>query len=50
MVIGAGETSRLVAKSMISRGASGLTVTNRTLERAEELAAELGGAAVPFEK
>ncbi len=50
MVIGAGETSRLVAKSMMSRGASGLTVTNRTLERAEELAAELEGTAVPFDQ
>lgn len=50
MVIGAGETSRLVAKSMMSRGASGLTVTNRTLERAEELAAELEGVAVPFDQ
>ena len=50
MVIGAGETSRLVAKSMLSRGASSLTVTNRTHERAEELAAELGGKAVPFDQ
>ena len=50
MVIGAGETSRLVAKSMLSRGASSLTVTNRTFERAEELASELGGAAVPFDQ
>lgn len=50
MVIGAGETSRLVAKSMMSRGASGIIVTNRTLERAEELAAELGGQAVPFDQ
>ena len=50
MVIGAGETSRLVAKSMMSRGASSLTVTNRTFERAEELATELGGSAVPFDQ
>ena len=50
MVIGAGETSRLVAKSMMSRGASHLTVTNRTLERAQELAAELNGEAVSFDQ
>ncbi|MFK7912232.1 MAG: glutamyl-tRNA reductase [Akkermansiaceae bacterium] len=50
MVIGAGETSRLVAKSMMSRGASGLIITNRTLERAEELADELEGKAVPFDQ
>lgn len=49
MVIGAGETSRLVAQSMMSRGASELTVTNRSLERAEALAAELNGSAVPFD-
>lgn len=49
MVIGAGETSRLVAKSMMSRGAGNVTVTNRTLARAEELAAELDGEAVSFD-
>lgn len=50
MVIGAGETSRLVAKSMMSRGASGITVTNRTHGRALDLAEELGGNAVPFDQ
>ncbi len=49
MVIGAGETSRLVAQSMISRGASKLTVTNRSLERARSLADELNGEVVPFD-
>jgi glutamyl-tRNA reductase len=49
MIIGAGETSRLVAQSMMSRGASKLTVTNRSIERSETLAAELGAAVVPFD-
>lgn len=49
MIIGAGETSRLVAKSMISRGASQLTVTNRSIERARSLAEELNGEVVPFD-
>ncbi len=49
MIIGAGETSRLVAQSMISRGASDLTVTNRSIERAQSLAEELNGNAVPFD-
>ncbi|MGB0992366.1 MAG: glutamyl-tRNA reductase [Akkermansiaceae bacterium] len=49
MVIGAGEMSRQVAQSMMSRGASGVTVTNRTHERAVELAGELGGTAVAFD-
>ena len=50
MVIGAGEMSRQVAQSMMSRGASHLTVTNRSLERAELLATELGGSSVPFDQ
>ncbi|MEJ6573403.1 MAG: glutamyl-tRNA reductase [Akkermansiaceae bacterium] len=49
MIIGAGETSRLVAQSMMSRGASNLTVTNRSIERAQSLAEELNGEAVPFD-
>ncbi len=48
MIIGAGETSRKVAMSMLSRGASNLTVTNRSEKRAQDLAAELGGKSVPF--
>lgn len=49
MVIGAGEMSRQVARSMLSRGATELTVTNRTNARAVELAEELGGEAVAFD-
>jgi len=49
MIIGAGETSRLVAQSMISRGASSLTVTNRSIERAQALADELNGEVVAFD-
>jgi len=48
MIIGAGETSRKVAMSMLSRGASNLTVTNRSEQRAKDLATELGGTSVPF--
>lgn len=48
MIIGAGETSRKVAMSMLSRGASNLTVTNRSEQRAVDLATELGGKSVPF--
>jgi glutamyl-tRNA reductase len=35
---------------MLSRGARGVVVTNRSPERATALAAELGGRAVPFEQ
>ncbi len=48
MIIGAGETSRKVAMSMLSRGASHLTVTNRSEQRAKDLASDLGGSWVPF--
>jgi glutamyl-tRNA reductase len=49
MVIGAGDTSEKTAKALLSRGAGSLLVTNRSLDRAQALAAELGGRAVPFE-
>lgn len=48
MVIGAGEMSRQVAQSMKSRGASHITVTNRSFDRAQVLADDLGGSAVEF--
>ena len=49
LVIGAGETSEKTARALLSRGARGVVVTNRSPERATMLAAELGGRAVPFE-
>ena len=48
MVIGAGDTSEKTAKALLSRGAGSLIVTNRSLDRAQALAAELGGRAVAF--
>jgi len=49
LVIGAGETSEKTARALLSRGARGVVVTNRSPERATALATELGGRAVPFE-
>ncbi|HAT19385.1 MAG TPA: glutamyl-tRNA reductase, partial [Verrucomicrobiales bacterium] len=49
MVIGAGEMSRATARNLLSRGAHSIFVTNRSFERAEELAAELDGEAVRFD-
>lgn len=49
MVIGAGEISRSTAKSLASRGASGMIVSNRSFDKAEELAKEMGGRAVRFD-
>jgi len=49
MVVGAGEMSRQTAQALQSRGASSVIVTNRSFEAAEELAREIGGAAVGFD-
>jgi glutamyl-tRNA reductase len=49
MIIGAGEMCELAARHFVSNGVTKVLVTNRTLERAEKLAAEFNGRAVPFE-
>ncbi|MFT6181527.1 MAG: glutamyl-tRNA reductase [Akkermansiaceae bacterium] len=48
MVIGAGEMSRKTARALQSRGASSVMVTNRSFDKAVDLAEEIGGRAVPF--
>jgi glutamyl-tRNA reductase len=50
MVFGAGDTSEKAARALLSRGARGIVVANRSYERAAALAAELGGRAVPFDQ
>lgn len=50
MVIGAGEMSRQVAQSLLSRGAQSIIVSNRSHDKAIELAAELKGEAVRFDE
>ncbi len=50
LVMGAGETGTLVAKSMARRCLSPIFIANRTFERALRLADELGGKAVKFDK
>jgi len=49
MLIGAGEMAELAARHLITNGVKKVFVTNRTPARAEELAAEFHGRAVPFE-
>jgi glutamyl-tRNA reductase len=49
-LIGAGEMSELAARHLVERGARSIFVANRTLERAERLAAEFGGQVVPFDE
>ncbi len=49
MLIGAGEIGELAARHLQAQGAGTLLITNRTFQRAVEVARELGGTAVPFE-
>ncbi len=44
LLVGAGEMIGLVAKHLKEQGIKHITIANRSLERAEALAAELGGA------
>src|SRR5437667_9811255 len=49
MIIGASKMGELAAKHLKRAGVSSVLVTNRTFERAVELAKVFEGAAVPFE-
>ena len=49
LLIGAGETIQLAGRHLREAGAASLFVANRTLERAEEVAADVGGHALPLE-
>ena len=49
LVLGAGETSERTARALVSRGVTDLRVSNRSLDRARELAQVVGGHAVPFD-
>jgi glutamyl-tRNA reductase len=50
MLIGAGEMSRTCAQSLLSRGAKSIIVSNRSHDRAVELATEMGGTALKFDE
>jgi glutamyl-tRNA reductase len=49
LLVGAGEMGELAARNLIEAGTSKLIVTNRTAERAEEIASRYSGGAVNFE-
>ncbi|MEM7146099.1 MAG: glutamyl-tRNA reductase [Verrucomicrobiota bacterium] len=49
MVLGAGDMSRRTAQSLMSRGAKSIIVSNRSYDKAEELAVEMGGEAIRFD-
>lgn len=48
LVVGAGEMGEGVAVALVGAGATNITVTNRTHERALVLAARVGGAVKPY--
>ena len=49
LVVGAGEAGELAAEVLSLSGVGDITVTNRTFQRAEELAANLSALAIPFD-
>ena len=49
LVVGAGEAGELAAEVLSLSGVTDITVTNRTFQRAKELAANLSARAVPFD-
>ncbi|MBZ5571537.1 MAG: glutamyl-tRNA reductase [Acidobacteriia bacterium] len=49
VLLGAGKMSELSARGLLNRGAGSVTVVNRTLEHAQELATKLGGTASAIE-
>jgi len=48
LVLGAGENSERTARALVSRGVTDLRVSNRSGQRAQELARFVGGVAIPF--
>lgn len=48
LLVGAGKMSQIAARHLIQQGATQILVANRTAERAQALAAEFHGLAVPF--
>ena len=50
LLVGAGEMGELAARHLVEQGTLPVYVANRTLARAEALARDLAGTAVPFEE
>lgn len=50
LVIGAGKMGTLVAKALVQKNLKAIVVANRTHDRAVDLARELGGYAIHFDK
>ncbi|MBQ1868220.1 glutamyl-tRNA reductase [Selenomonas sp.] len=50
LIFGAGKMAELTAQHLVSHGIKKIYVTNRHLERAEQLAERFGGEAIPFDE
>jgi len=50
MIVGAGKMARLAAEHLIGNGVRSILVANRSYRRADEMARDLGGRAVPFDR
>ena len=50
LLVGAGDVATSVAAALIRKHGVDLTVTNRTIERAEHVASELGARVLPFDQ
>lgn len=48
LLIGSGETGQLTARHLKKKGVGKIFIANRTFEKAQKLALELGGVAFPF--
>ncbi len=48
VVVGAGEMGEGIASALVHAGANDIVVANRTIERADQLAARIGGRIIPF--
>lgn len=47
-ILGAGDTATVIAKNLLGKSPNTVFVSNRTFERAKELASALGGIAIPM--
>ncbi len=50
LIVGAGKMARLAAQHLMGNGVRTVVVANRSFQRADQLARELGGRAVPFDR
>jgi glutamyl-tRNA reductase len=48
LIVGAGQTNQLVGKFLVKHGFTNITVFNRSLEKAQQLANNTGGRALPL--